>query len=102
MAKKQPQKRKRLTLLEDIEHTATQDQHETINLSVSIVRMLYLHALHAMRDGPYVSFSAYVSDLIRKDLHGHTTNHLTQIVTTGPEPEKPKLGFEKQGEHVMG
>jgi hypothetical protein len=105
---KQRKSRRRLTLPEEIEETEKLPQYDTVGVSISILRSLYLHGLIAMRDGDYASFSGYVSDLIRRDKHIRNCkpDHLiaipTDVRTPEPGPEKPKLGFEKQGQPVLG
>jgi hypothetical protein len=59
----------RKTLSEEIADTESRDQHRSICLSVSMTRSLYLHALHAVRDGDYGTLSAYIADLVRRDKH---------------------------------
>jgi hypothetical protein len=61
--------RTRKTLSEEIADTESRDQHRSICLSVSMTRSLYLHALHAVRDGDYGTLSAYIADLVRRDKH---------------------------------
>jgi hypothetical protein len=68
-----PKRRKRRTLQEEIEDTQSRDQHEAVSVSISVTRGLYLHGLCAMRDGDYSSFSAYVSDLMRRDKRSKNT-----------------------------
>ena len=61
--------RTRKTLSEEIAETESKDQHESVCLSVSMTRSLYLHALRALRDGDYGTLSAYIADLVRRDKH---------------------------------
>jgi len=56
-------------LSEEIADTECKDQHQSVCLSVSITRSLYLHALHALRDGDYGTLSAYIADLVQRDKH---------------------------------
>lgn len=105
MATKKQRKKKRRTLEEEIKDTENKDQHESVSLSISTTRGLYLHSLKAMCDGDYASLSAYVSDLIRRDKHiknakppsleepSHPIGH--HEVPPGP---RAKLGFEKRRE----
>jgi hypothetical protein len=51
----------------EITDTEAKDQHESISFTISMLRSLYLHILHAMRDRDYNSPSAYLSDLVRRD-----------------------------------
>ena len=59
----------RKTLSEEIADTECKDQHQSVCLSVSMTRSLYLHALRALRDGDYGTLSAYIADLVRRDKH---------------------------------
>src|SRR4029077_15423650 len=97
--------KRRKPLADEIAETCALDQHESISLTISMLRSLYMHVLLAMRDGDYTNPSSYISDLIRRDKHVHNQkpDHLIAIPAVGPPPEKPKLGFsEKEGTPVMG
>jgi tRNA U55 pseudouridine synthase TruB len=59
------QNRKKRTLDDEIVDAERKDPQESVSLSISVTRGLYLRALRAMRDEDYGSLSAYISDLIR-------------------------------------
>lgn len=53
----------------EIEDTQKKAMHDTVRVSVNILRSLYYHALLACRDGDYANPTQYISDLIRRDKH---------------------------------
>jgi hypothetical protein len=61
------------TLGDEITDAESKDQHESVSLSISMIRGLYLHALYAVRDGDYSGLSAYISDLVRREKKRKTT-----------------------------
>ena len=65
--------RKRRTLSDEIADAESKDLHESVSLSISMTRGLYLHALYAVRDGDYAGVSAYLSDLVRREKKSKTT-----------------------------
>ncbi len=60
-------KKRKRPLDAEIKDTEGKDPHESISISVSMLRSLYLHVVVAMRDRDYNSPSAYLSDLVRRD-----------------------------------
>lgn len=69
MNKEKKQKRQRRSINDEITDTEGRDLHESVVISVSMTRGLYLHALRAVRDGDYPAISTYLSDLVRRDKH---------------------------------
>jgi hypothetical protein len=102
MKKKHP--KRRLPLTEEIAETEKLDQHESVKLTISLLRMLYLKIHIAMRDEGYVNPSTFLSHLIREHMpkpkNGGTEAHGTPLPPV-PEGER-KVGFEKQGNPFLG
>jgi len=51
---------KRKTFLNEIADAEKKPQHETVPVSIRLLRSLYLHALRACRDGDYATVSQYI------------------------------------------
>lgn len=108
--RRKPDPPRRMPLADEILDTEKKDQHETLEIRVRILRSLYLHCLHACRDGDYKSPGDYVADLIRRDKHIKNLKppgleaplHQPTPVVEPPHDEPKRLGFEREFNPIFG
>src|SRR5262245_20697065 len=104
MAKKHNNPRRKQPLADEIKDTEAKDQHESVSITISLLRSLYLHILVAMRDGDYNSPSAYVSDLIRRDKHirNRKPSSLEGPLHEPTQTQEKRIGYERRHKPFLG